>query len=218
MLEINLLPKKKRQETQALKANTTYTMIAVVILIVAFLGVLFLVGYKTMKTATLNSIESKVSDLKAEEATYAQLESDAKTLQNQMQNIESILENHTYWHAMFDELSKHVPAKLILTDFTAESDRRVAVQGTAVTYAELARFMVSLREGGGGKFSNIKLLSAGLSDPGKPDSTVSFNVTFEFDQNLLKATLTNSNTKEPGPDEEADIKLDSNVQTEQKTE
>jgi len=209
MVEISLLPKEpeksKKEKPVGIKAKgvfpTTFLALGILLVLLAA-GVTFgIFIYKNARASNLDSLENQISILKAEEEKYKDIETEAKTLQEQLNNLENLLAKHKYWSQVMKVLADYTPNDAQYKSIVCEEkDNKFTVTGYAPTYVTVAELMVSLKKTEGkGYFDKIELDSAKLSLDESKEIKVEFSISFNLKEGALKKPST---TESKSPTEE----------------
>jgi len=86
---------------------------------------------------------------------------DAKTFQAQLENLQVLVNNHTYLSPLLEELSKSTYSKTQFVNLDASQSGKIHLEGRVDNYSDLGKLLLGLSTSK--KFKNVKLLSAAPS-------------------------------------------------------
>lgn len=163
MQEINLLQNKIKDRTLSFERGNRLVIIIftlVIILEMAALGGLYFLS----KVNTAESAKLEAENMETEQAlnlAKADL-TKAQGVQAQLINIKTLLNNRVIWTPFFENISSLTAKQVQYSSITGSNiDGKVNLQGTAVSYLELGKLILSINSSG--KFSDVKLLSVSPS-------------------------------------------------------
>jgi Tfp pilus assembly protein PilN len=174
MQEINLLQTKVKDRTLAFeKSNRIAVALFSLLVVLEILGVVGLVFVS-------NRVDKEKANVLAENLKIqANMNSSQSTLdaargfQAQLKNVRTLLNNHVYWSAFFQNLSSVTPTNVKYTSFTGSlSDGQVVIDGVAPTYPDIGKVILSLSTSK--NYSNVKLTAL------NPSQTNEFGYSFSI--------------------------------------
>jgi plastocyanin len=204
MVDISLLPKEEKPKEESITTPaspkkekmpkpkgtfpTKFLIIGIVIVLLVAGATFGIFIYKNILSSNLKKVDNQVLILQDDVDQYSVMEVEAKTLQSQLKNLNTILNKHTYWYQVIKSLADYTPNdinyKSIVFD---QKENKFTVTGYSVNYQTIAQLMVSLKNADNKKyFDKIELDSAKFNkDKGK----IEFSVSLKIKEGALSAPL-----------------------------
>ena len=190
-IKVNLLPKKV---AQGIKLNQKqWKMISSItagLMIVTFaIAGLVIFSQKSSYASKSSDWDQKLTSINSQISGGEEVAQKAEGLQEQLEAIQELLNNHTYWSKAFKEIARLTPANVQLTNLSGETTGKLNLAGITSDYRAAAAFVKSLESSP--YFQNIDLGSAGLTEQ-LGQFKVGFNITLDLKSDALKWTTTSS--------------------------
>ncbi len=160
MADINLLQNKLKDSTViASRRNSVFIWIAVLILLV--LGGLGAWLYMLTDQVTTKNTELAVknSQITKQISSASEDLGEAKIFQAKLENIDLLLDKHTYMSPLLDEIEKvtYVNSQYVNADISFLNENEIHLEGNANTYTDLGKLVLGLSTSK--YFTNVKLLA-----------------------------------------------------------
>lgn len=175
MQEINLLQNQLKDDSFKLdnQTNLILTILSVILVLgVLAFGVLFFLDKNTQKT--IKETIAQNSDLEERLDKIQSTLVDAKAFQAQTANIKSLLDSHSYWSPVFQELADMTFTQTQYTSIVSDSNGRIHIQGITLDYTRLGKVLLALSTSE--NFSKVDLLSTSPSTGQQGGITYSIDV------------------------------------------
>ena len=180
MIKVNLLGAPKAKKVK--KASQAQTQLAlgifaiVVSILIALYGWHWLSSKISSLTAEKVSKDKELASLKEKVKEVENLENIKKTLQEKIKIIEQLKSNQSGPVHLLDELSKNLPDRVWLVDFSEQSGN-VELSGKAMSNADLVAFLSNLSHGP--LFSGVQLIESRAGTEMNAD-IFSFKIKFQY--------------------------------------
>ncbi|MFZ5425207.1 MAG: PilN domain-containing protein [Patescibacteria group bacterium] len=189
---INLIPQEEKQEQVREKAVKAGTVVSLLILLL----VLGISGYYYWQIRSLqqesDGAEARIQELRKEITNLAQIEISARNLDAKFSAVQSIYADRNYFSILLSELSKRVPANVVIANLSLDSgDPIINISGTGSDYISIAQFIKTLSDqnfpsagdGLAALFTNVTLTTVNLDSQ---NSSAKYFIIIDFDESLLK--------------------------------
>jgi Tfp pilus assembly protein PilN len=177
MQEINLLQNKVKDRTLSFERSNRLTVgIFVMLIIVELVAVAFLFAVIHAKKSSLADLQDQNAKIQADLNSNQKDVPAAKSLQAQLQNVQSLLNNHIYWSPFFTLLAQETPKKIQITTIDgASSDGKIHLEGAANTYTDIGSLILSLATSA--NYKDVKLLA--ITTAKEHNTGYSFSLSFQ---------------------------------------
>ncbi len=145
MQEINLLQNKVKDQTLSWERRNRFflTLLTLVLILEILGGVGLYILTKTTMNDTQSVLQSNQDIQNAINSNQKDL-ANARGLQAQLKNIQLLLTNHIYWTSFLKNLYAATTKKTQYTGISAGTDGKVHLLGTAPTYTDIGKLILSL--------------------------------------------------------------------------
>jgi Tfp pilus assembly protein PilN len=195
MIDINLLGKKEEEKPTQKEETPTSPILTIVIMILVLvaLAILSLFIYKQARGYKLSRLLTREKKLEddidkinkiEEDGTIYNLEERAKTVQNQLKNLQKLVASHIYWSYLLTELTTSTHKEAQYESFSVDKDNTITISGNTSSYVTLAYFLASLDKNK--KIENVRLNSASLSQTKEGKMVTKFSIKFSLTPEALQ--------------------------------
>ncbi len=197
-IKINLLPK---QATQAIKfTHKQWKLVAsaaALLMVVAFaISALVIFSQKGSYASESTDWDQKLASINSQIAGGEEVAQKAEGLSEQLDAIQKLIDQHTYWSKAMKEIARLTPANVQLVNLAGETNGKLNLSGITSDYKATSLFVKSLESSQ--YFENIELGSAGLTEQ-SGQFKVGFSVSLDLSATALKwenKTSTSSTTNQ----------------------
>lgn len=194
MIDINLLGKKEEKEpSEKEKTPTSFLTIAIMILALVVLATLSLFIYKQARGYKLSGMDTRIKKLDSEIAEINKIEENgkiynleqrAKTVQNQLKNLQKLLASHTYWSYLISELATSTHKEVQYESFSTDKDNAITISGNTPSYTTLAYLLANLDNNK--KLEDVHLDSASLDQTSEGKTIIKFSIKLSLKPEALQ--------------------------------
>jgi hypothetical protein len=178
MVNINLVPEVKKEQTRVKQVSVLVTTVAVIVggvLLAAILLLGSLLGYRSTKISSVNKDITKIQDeLKA----YKELEDSVVTLERGLAEIKGIIAGGRDWTAFYGDIEKATPSDIQFVSFKV-SGSTVSADLVGKDVKSIDRFIKSFSNYKGSNNENLYANVAVDGYTSKDDGSVSFQAKFD---------------------------------------
>lgn len=175
-----IIPKEKIKELTPssifLSRGSVFALAILGILTLTWGGLFF---YKNFLNDKIEEIKNQMLALNEEEKSLENEKREIVTINNQLNNLGGLLDNHFYWSQLFSELEKTTLIQVSFSDFSADVNKnQIAMKGLAPTYGALAQQIASFKKHP--DVNNVAVSNISLGGQG-----ISFAIDIKFDKRML---------------------------------
>ena len=150
MIEINLLPRKRRIINRFVQMMIIWSAVGILILT----GLVGVFAYQTMQVRTLNkditNLDDELNRLQETLELMDTHEAQLSILNTQMEIINKLNTNRTYWSKLLDDMSDRTPSKLWIKTMVEKvnvlGEHKLIITGLTYSNFTIADFMNNIEE------------------------------------------------------------------------
>lgn len=182
LLNINLLPKTKKEESRDKRYKYLATVIFVAVLGGTLAGVGAMYSFKSLREAQEKKANERLATAQAEEANLKETKDKLLLLKKQIDAVNKADANKL--SAFFDHIDKVTLSYIQFANFSVSGDGTITISADAKDYDNVAKFVTSMKEEfpGGTTFT-------GATKDEENGGKVTFSITIKFDQNYLNTKV-----------------------------
>lgn len=182
-LDVNLIPADLAKQPEVELSNKLFTsgiVILVFILLVTavYLGISW---YQLRVVRQIGDVEAKIASLDQEIAKYEKDKSLALDLQQRLDLIHQLLNNHVYWTKFFGLLEKYTISEVYYSNFSMTGKDKLILSAVGKDYESVAKQLVAFQQATDFvKSVKIDAASAQFDPEELAYLGVKFNISLEF--------------------------------------
>lgn len=183
ILDVNLIPADLAKQSEIELSGKLFSS-GVVILVFIFLIAAVYLGiswYQLRVIRQIGEVEAKIAGLNQEIAKYEKEKSLALDLQNRLDLIHQLLDNHVYWTKFFGLLEKYTIDEVYYTNFSMTGKDKLILSAVGKDYESVAKQLVVFQQATDFvKSVKIDAASAQFDPKELVYLGVKFNISLEF--------------------------------------
>jgi Tfp pilus assembly protein PilN len=184
MKEINLLKSETRRKSFSGKFLSEqlaiWTLAGILLLSLAAYG--FFQFLKSQRETELGAVRAAIAEVENKMQSPPPELANAVRSQSALKYLEELLNRHTYWTHLWDELGNHTSKSAQYFNIAATADKSdFIIEGRVSNFEELGKLMLGLQNSA--NFINVQLVSSGPSK-GK-EKGIEFSIDVKYNPELL---------------------------------
>lgn len=182
-LDVNLIPEElaKKPEIKLSKKlfiSGLIIFISILLIVGGYLGISY---YQFKITEQIEELEVKIANLNKQIAQYEEGKSAALALQQRLETLRQLLDNHVYWTQFFDLLEKYTISEVYYTNFSMAGKDKLSISAVGKDYNSVAKQLLVFQNAVD-FVANVRIdaASAEVNQDEGGYAGVSFSINLEF--------------------------------------
>jgi len=191
-LDVNLIPDElaRYPELELPKKLFTNGMIIFVTLLLVIGAYLGITWYQFKITQEIKESEAEILSINEEISNYEKDKKEALELQQYLQVVRGLLDNHVYWTKFFSLLEEYTLDEVYYNSFSMSGKDELVISAVGKDYNSVAKQLVALQQASGFvKSVKIDAAAAEIDQKAGVYMGVSFNISLQFQPNVFSKPL-----------------------------
>ncbi|MFA6255492.1 MAG: hypothetical protein WC675_05755 [Patescibacteria group bacterium] len=183
VLDVNLIPADLAKQPEAELSNKLFTSGIVVLIFILLVTAVYLgiSWYQLRVVRQIGDVEAKIASLDQEIAQYEKDKSLALDLQQRLDLIHQLLNDHIYWTKFFGLLEKYTISEVYYSNFSMTGKDKLILSAIGKDYESVAKQLVAFQQATDFiKSVKIDAASAQFDPEELAYLGVKFNISLEF--------------------------------------
>ncbi|MFA5021888.1 MAG: hypothetical protein WC508_02330 [Patescibacteria group bacterium] len=188
ILDVNLIPAElgKRPELELGKRLFASGAVILGFILLIAAGYLGITWYQVKVTQDISGVESRIETLDQEIVQYEKDKQVALDMQQSLESVRQLLNQHVYWTNFFNLLEKNTIGEVKYVNFSMAGQNKLVISAFGKDYHSVAKQLIAFQKATD-FVKNVKIDAASAEiDPETGNYTgVNFNIDLEFQPNVF---------------------------------